>query len=76
MEHSFTDNDFKIITDFDELSQVQPKKNDIVFVKCPCTLIIGQTESGKTMLLNNIIFQVLLDIYKPKDIHIYSSTVL
>lgn len=41
----------------------------------PCTIICGQSNSGKTVVLNNLLKHKLLHEYKPEDIYIFSQTV-
>lgn len=67
------------IEDIDPYSTIN--KNDYVpnylgFDKLgPVLIICGQSMSGKSVVLNNMLQKKLIHEYKPEDIHIFSKTV-
>lgn len=64
----------KLVNDYRE-GKITPKWDEDLFKRCAVTLLMGQTESGKTCLFLNILFKILLAKYKWKDIFIYSKTI-
>ena len=54
---------------------IVPKKNESLWKNVPISLFIGQTKSGKTVLIQNLLFKVLLDEFKMDDIFVYSGTI-
>ena len=48
-----------VTTDLSKLVKAHPVRNDELFLLQPCTIICGQTKSGKTMLLQNLLFKTI-----------------
>lgn len=41
-----------------------------------CTLIVGQSNSGKTTILNNLLIKKLIWEYEPENIYFFSKTIV
>ena len=63
---------FVVNPNIDELKDIIPSEDERVFLNCPCTLIYGMTTSGKSSLLMNLLFKILLARYDISNVHIFS----